>query len=108
MEKRETSARKPQPRNERALQDWIVRYARQAGVLCVKTAAIARRGWPDLQLIYQGRIIFAEVKHPLGTGRVSKHQERIHRELLSHQMDIRIIADIESAKRMILDITETT
>ena len=60
--------------NERALQTKCLNAARNNGWWAAKFASPARRGVPDLVMIKDGRTVFVEVKHPDGTGRLSKIQ----------------------------------
>lgn len=52
------------PARESAVEAAIVRYAREHGVYTRKFASPARRGVPDRIFLYQGQVLFMEVKRP--------------------------------------------
>ena len=59
---------------ELQFQNWCVNQCKNAGVLVYKTAALGRRGFPDLLLVGGGQVVFVELKSPKGTGRLSDLQ----------------------------------
>lgn len=66
------------------LQKYIQRHCKHHCIACYKFASPARRGVPDLMLIYDGRVIFVELKSPAKTGRLSMLQKH-ELELLTIQ-----------------------
>ena len=46
-------------------------------------------GFPDMIVIYQGNVIFLEVKKPKGT--LQPNQKAVHERLRRHGMDVRVI-----------------
>jgi hypothetical protein len=57
---------------ERQWQDQVTGYARARGWLTFHARTPAAQGWPDLCLVRDGRLYFAELK--IGPGRVTRGQ----------------------------------
>ena len=68
-------------KNEKGLQNWIIGQCRESGILCEKIESKSARGWPDLVLMYGGRVVWIEVKSPTGKGRLSDAQMRCHAKM---------------------------
>ena len=64
---------------ELAIQRQIIEYYEALGAACCKLQAVARRGWPDIIIVYKGNVIFVETKTT--DGRVSKIQKYIHSKI---------------------------
>jgi Holliday junction resolvase len=60
---------------ESRLQQRIVKKLSAVGWLVRKVSYEGRRGCPDLICMRGGEVVFIEVKHPGGTGRLSRYQE---------------------------------
>ena len=88
---------------EKDLQGFLLKKARAAGMLAYKVESIGQRGFPDCVLISQdGRVVFVEVKHPNGRGRLSIHQLEIIEKLEQYGANIYVI----DSKAKALDIVE--
>jgi hypothetical protein len=71
-------------KTEKHLQDYIMDECKRLDVLCHKMESRSCRGWPDLVLIYGGRVVFVEVKSPAGTGRLSALQIHTINDITLH------------------------
>ena len=71
-------------KTEKQLQDYIIKECKKRNILCHKLESRTSRGWPDLILIYNSVAIFAEVKSPVGTGKLSALQVRTLNDIKSH------------------------
>ena len=61
--------------NERELQAYACKALRDVGCLVYKFSSPAKRGVPDLIIVPpNGKVIFVEMKHPNGRGKLSKLQ----------------------------------
>ena len=59
---------------EKLIEAELIARVTMAGGMCIKIAAIGRRGFFDRVVVLpKGRVIFVELKRPRG-GRLSKHQ----------------------------------
>ena len=81
---------RPLFRNERAFTDSIKRAARTFGWKCYHTFDSRRSspGYPDLTLVRNGRLIFAELKMP--RGRLSDYQRGWINELQEAGQEIHV------------------
>jgi hypothetical protein len=60
---------------EAKFQAYVCKKCSDYGILVYKFESPARRGVPDLLLVFPGgEIVFLELKNPAGTGRLSKLQ----------------------------------
>ena len=63
-------------KTERALQRYLKDQCTKLGVLFHKLESRTARGFPDVFMVYDGRVILVELKSPRGTGKLSKLQAR--------------------------------
>ena len=89
---------------EKQLQQYIKRQAVKHGVMFDKIESRSRRGFPDLLLAKNGKVIFAELKTPVGTGRVSAVQEVCIRDMKNHGLTVFVIDSKDLADDLIADI----
>ena len=80
---------------ERLLQQQVLTAAKKRGIFAVKTEAVGRRGFPDLTLIHGGRVVFVELKHPNGRGKLSALQVVMHSEMQRHGAEIHVLDDLQ-------------
>jgi hypothetical protein len=66
------------------LQTQIMTDCKGSGILAAKVEAVGRRGFPDLLLIFDGVVVFMELKNPNGKGVISKQQIRWASRLAAH------------------------
>jgi hypothetical protein len=69
---------------ENKLQKYLVAQCKSHDILCRKLRAEGRRGWPDMILIFEGHIVFIELKNPNGKGELSALQELEIKEIKDH------------------------
>lgn len=86
---------------ESALQQKILAEAKSRGILALKVEAVGRRGLPDLLLIYNGKTVYAEIKNPKGTGRLSELQVRMIANLRAHGAEVFVIDNLQDAVAML-------
>ena len=58
-------------------------------------------GWPDIQLVYQGRYFGLEVKTQ--TGRLSPAQLDLHKRLTSNGSSVAVVRSVDDALEIIVD-----
>jgi|TARA_R110000803_G_scaffold66841_1_gene128433 Holliday junction resolvase-like predicted endonuclease len=61
---------------EKHLQNYLFKLAEANGIYCRKMETTARRGFPDVMMIHNGKVVFVELKSPSTGGSLSKLQER--------------------------------
>ena len=89
-------------RTEKDLQNYIMKECKKHNILCHKMESRTSRGWPDLLLIYKGRVVFVEVKSPAGTGRLSELQLSTMNDIFDHGGDA-LIVDSEHGASMLVE-----
>lgn len=82
---------------ESILQQEIIKQAKKRGILALKVEAVGRRGLPDLLLIYNGKTVHVEVKHPNGRGRLSALQVHMIALLKDHGAQVHVVDSLEDA-----------
>lgn len=91
-------------RTERELQEFLKREAKRHGLIFHKLESRSTSGFPDCLLVSPiGKIVFVELKSPSKTGRLSRKQKIVIRELRDHCADVRVL---DSAEGVIDVITE--
>lgn len=93
-------------KNERQLQEYLLKSANKARIYARKTVTPGRRGFPDCLLAYAGRVIFVELKSPTGNGRLSAHQVAEINRLKSKDMDVRVIDTKREADAIIQELLD--
>lgn len=93
---------------EGALQRYTQDACRREGIACYKFASPSRRGVPDLMLIYDGRVVFVELKSPTKTGKLSALQHHELTLLTSHGAEVYVIDSYEDADTIINDLRFNT
>jgi len=86
---------------EKTLQDFLIKKARQAGILAYKVVCVGRRGFPDVLLTQNGRTVFAELKNPNGKGRLSVQQIKTLNELNENGAETYVIQSKDQALELI-------
>jgi hypothetical protein len=88
-------------RTEKQLQGYIMKLCKARGILCQKMESKSSRGWPDLILIFGGKVLFVEVKSPAGTGVLSEWQVKMIAAIGLHGGDVLVIASVADADWLI-------
>lgn len=88
---------------ERAIEEVVVDYATNKGVLYLKLNVLGRRGWPDRIFVANGRVLFVEFKAPGEEPR--KLQEEIHARLRRARCPVAVVDSVESGIAAIEDLT---
>jgi hypothetical protein len=87
---------------EKTLQQYVAKKFRAAGWLVYKFASPSYRGVPDLMLVApDGWVMFIEVKHPDGTGRLSKLQHFEIAQLRAHNAEVHVVDSKEQANEIL-------
>lgn len=90
---------------EKDLERAFVKAVEKRGGLALKFTVPGRRGVPDrLVLLPGGGRAFVEFKHPHGTGRVSKLQDRFAEQLRALQHPVYLVRTSFDAVAVILDL----
>jgi hypothetical protein len=76
---------------ERLLQQQVLTAAKKRGIFAVKTEAVGRRGFPDVTLIAGGRVVFVELKHPNGRGKLSALQSMMIEDMRAHGAEVHVM-----------------
>ncbi len=58
-------------------------------------------GVPDLQFIYNNKVVFIELKNPKKTGVVSEVQRRFHIQLRDNGIDVYVISSLEEVQKLL-------
>lgn len=77
---------------ESAVQKRIVDHYRRRGFMVLKVGICNMPGWPDLQLMKDGRVWFAEVKRP--GGKPTDLQKAVHERLRANGFDVRVLEGV--------------
>ena len=93
-------------KTEKDLQQFIKRLCRKNSIGYYKMHCEGKTGFPDLLLIFQGNIIFIEVKSPAKTGRISARQIILIDELRGKGCEVYITDSEEKARFIIEDFIE--
>lgn len=88
-------------KTEGALQRYINKQCKQFCIACYKFASPSRRGVPDLLLLYNGRVVFVELKSPAKTGVLSPLQHYELELLVAHDAEVYVIDEYEKADELI-------
>ena len=86
-------------KTEGALQRYMKNQCAKLGVLFHKVESKSARGFPDVFLVYDGRIVLVELKNPTGCGRLSKLQSRCIGQLRSQGVVVLVVASKEEADK---------
>ena len=85
---------------ERIIQQKIVAFSKQMGIMALKTDSTSHRGWPDLTVILpNGTVLFVEIKTK--TGRLSKLQQHIHQQMRANNAHVYTVRSLDEFKRAI-------
>ena len=76
---------------ESELQKFLIKEAKKLDILAEKIVSNSGRGFPDVMLIKNGRIVFVELKSPSKTGRLHPLQERKIAQLRDHGAEVYIV-----------------
>ena len=87
--------------NEGTLQKHIKRRCKSLDILCYNFSSPARRGVPDLILVFGGRVVFVELKSPTGKGRLSDLQRHEISKLKDHGAAVCVISDVHKAYKLL-------
>ena len=67
---------------EKSLQLWFKKECKKRDILSYKFSSPAQRGVPDLILVFKsGAVVFVELKHPDGKGKLSTLQTKAIRDI---------------------------
>ncbi len=88
-------------KSERALQNYLITQATARGIYARKTVTPGRSGFPDVMLAYKGRVVFVELKTPLGGGKLSKLQVREIARMSDAGLDVRVYETVEDVDALI-------
>jgi Holliday junction resolvase len=86
---------------ESRLQQRIVKKLTAVGWLVRKVSYEGRRGCPDLICMRGGEVVFIEVKHPGGTGRLSRYQLLEHARLAEVGHRVLVADKLEDVEWMV-------
>jgi hypothetical protein len=86
-------------KTEKDLQKAIMVSCKLRMLFVQKMESRTARGFPDLMVCHDGRVLLIEVKTPAGTGRLSKLQLKRHRQLRAAGMDVVVVDDPAVAER---------
>ena len=78
---------------EKQVQSKVVKKLKESGWMVVKIMSCSLPGWPDLQALKNGKVIFIEVKAP---GNVATPLQRVrHDQLRQAGFDVYVIDDVK-------------
>lgn len=79
------------PTPEGKIEDYLLKRCKENGILCWKFASASQNGVPDRILIYDGQIIFVELKAPGEEPRPD--QLAVHRMMSNHKATVLVSDD---------------
>ena len=88
-------------KTEKQLQNYIKRQCSKHKIQFYKLNCEGQTGFPDLMLLYNGHIVFIEVKSPAGTGRVSERQKIMIERLQANGAVAHVIDNKQDADHVI-------
>jgi len=80
---------------EANLQTRISTCCKKLAILCFKLDAAGQRGFPDLLLLKDSKIVFIELKNPNGHGRLSAPQTRMIEKFKKEKVNIYVVENFE-------------
>ena len=80
--------------SEKDLQNYLKKLCKRHGVYFAKTESRSGRGFPDCVLIFDGSVVFVELKSPTGKGRLSELQVRCHSSIMVAGGDVRVLSSV--------------
>lgn len=80
---------------ERKIENEIINRLRAAGLMVVWLTERGSRGWPDLTVMFGGRVVFVEVKKPGGSVRAQQFDKQV--KLRHNGMEMFICDDANEA-----------
>lgn len=92
-------AKKDEPK-EKTIQTGILRWLKKqkyTWCLCHHGSQFSKMGVPDIQVIYEGRALWLEVKRP--SGKVTAIQAYVHEELRAVGSVVCVVRSVDEAKR---------
>ena len=92
-------------KTEAQLQEYAVKTLKGTGCLVYKFSSQAKRGVPDLAVINtNGRVLFIELKHPNGQGRLSKLQELEIEKMRKNNVDVFVLNKVSEIDKLALSL----
>lgn len=74
---------------EAVIERYLQRHCKEAGILCWKFISPSNAGVPDRVLMFNGRVVFVELKAPGKKPRPLQVQR--HEEMRARGIDVRVI-----------------
>lgn len=91
------------PVRENVVENELIARVKRAGGIAEKATTLGWRGFFDrIVILPGGRVIWVEVKKPVG-GRVSPHQRLRHARYRALGMDVRLIRDFADIDRLMTE-----
>jgi hypothetical protein len=84
---------------EANLQAEFIKSARRRGIFAEKLVSKSARGWPDVFLARDGRVVLVETKTPV--GRLSLFQQNTHRKLKSAGVEVYVAHTAEECRALL-------
>lgn len=92
--------------SEKHLQNYLFKRAKDHGIYCRKMEAIGYVGFPDVFLVFSGRMALVELKSPTGKGRLSRKQEREIERLRAEGVNVYIVDSNEGVDNVIRNLAD--
>ncbi len=93
---------------EKTIQGSIMRWLRKQEYVwcdCYHGSPMSQAGVPDIQVIYDGRVLWLEVKRP--SGKVTLIQKAVHDKLRRAGSIVHVVRSLEEAQRAFSDFVLT-
>ncbi|MBD5583994.1 MAG: VRR-NUC domain-containing protein [Clostridia bacterium] len=87
------------PTPEGKIEDYFLKKCKENGILCWKFTSASQNGVPDRILIYDGQVVFVELKAPGETPRPD--QLAIHRMIRRHRAVVLVSDDNRTSDEII-------
>ena len=91
-------------KTEKDLHKYTKKVCKDHGIFFRKLKAEGVSGFPDLLLAKNGKIIFAELKSPSGTGKLRPLQIRTIDAMKGESLNVRVVSQPHEVDRIIYEL----
>ena len=86
------------------MQDYLKKICKECGVFFTKLESKSARGFPDVMLAKNGKIVFVELKTPKKTGRLHGLQVKTIAQLTDAGVDVRVVDSKPTAANIVASV----
>ena len=86
---------------EKDLQVYLIKECKKLGCVAGKVEMTGARGFPDVFIRTPWSVLLVEVKHPNGTGKLSRHQQNFIAKLGDLGQQVEVIDSFDGANDLL-------